>query len=151
MTRCGWLRLVGTLCVGLLTFGRLRAQESAGVPILVEQRAQDLKRLTIEELADLSVTTAAKRVERMSDVAAAISVIRGDDIRRAGATSLAEALRLADAVHVAQVYGPGWAISSRGFNIATANKLLVLIDGRTVYSPLFSGVFWDVQDVVLAD
>jgi iron complex outermembrane receptor protein len=151
MTRRGWLRLLGMLSVGLLAFGRLQAQESTGVPILVEQRAQDLKHLTIEELADLSVTTAAKRVERLSDVAAAISVIRGDDIRRAGATSLAEALRLADAVHVAQVYGPGWAISSRGFNIATANKLLVLIDGRTVYSPLFSGVFWDVQDVVLAD
>ena len=54
-------------------------------------------------------------------------------------------------IQLAQVYGPGWAISSRGFNIATANKLLVLIDGRTVYSPLFSGVFWDVQDLVLAD
>ena len=115
------------------------------------QVAQDLKRLTIEELADLTVTTAARRVERLSDVAAAITVIRGEDIRRAGATSLAEALRLADGLDVAQVYGPGWAISSRGFNIATANKLLVLMDGRTIYSPLFSGVFWDVQDVVLAD
>jgi iron complex outermembrane receptor protein len=112
---------------------------------------QELKQLSIEELAGVRVTSAAKRVERLSDVAAAISVIQGDDIRRSGVTSLPEAPRLIDAMHVAQVYGPGWAISARGFNISTTNKLLVLIDGRTVYSPLFSGVFWDVQDVVLAD
>src|SRR4029077_6978150 len=135
----------------LFTLNRLQAQENGSAPTLVGQVAQDLKRLTIEELADINVTSAAKRVERLSDVAAAISVIRGEDIRRSGATSLAEALRLADAVDVAQVYGPGWAISKRGFNIATANKMLVLIDGRTVYSPLFSGVFWDVEDLVLAD
>ncbi|MES1255917.1 MAG: TonB-dependent receptor plug domain-containing protein [Acidobacteriota bacterium] len=115
------------------------------------QSAQQLKRLSIEELSDLTVTTAARRMERLSDVAAAVSVIRGDEIRRSGATTLAEAIRLADAVDAAQVYGPGWAISARGFNIATANKLLVRVDGRTVYSPLFSGVFWDVQDLVLAD
>lgn len=151
MTGRGWLRLLGTLCVGLSTLCRLQAQEAGVAPSAPGQSAQDLKRLTIEELADLAVTTATKRVERLSEVAAAITVIRGDDIRRSGATSLADALRLADVLHVAQVYGPGWAISSRGFNIATANKLLVLIDGRTVYSPLFSGVFWDVQDVVLAD
>jgi iron complex outermembrane receptor protein len=112
---------------------------------------QQLKQLSIEELAGVRVTSAAKRVERLSDVAAAITVIQGDDIRRAGVTSLPEALRLIDAMHVAAVYGPGYAITSRGFNISTTNKMLVLIDGRTVYSPLFSGVFWDVQDIVLAD
>jgi iron complex outermembrane recepter protein len=115
------------------------------------QTAPNLKRLSLEELANLEVTTASRRFERIGDAAGAVSVLRSEDIRRAGATSVADALRLADGVHVAQVYGPGWAISSRGFNISTANKLLVLIDGRTVYSPLFSGVFWDVQDVVLAD
>jgi iron complex outermembrane receptor protein len=125
-----------------------RAQAAAAS---ATENAQNLKRLSLEELSDLEVTTTSRRVERLGDAPAAVSVIRGEDIRRAGATSLAEALRLADAVHVAQVYGPGWAISARGFNISTANKLLVMIDGRTVYSPLFSGVFWDVQDVVLAD
>jgi iron complex outermembrane receptor protein len=116
-----------------------------------DQTAANLKRLSLEELANLEVTTASRRLERLGEAAAAVSVLRSEDIRRAGATSVADALRLADGVHVAQVYGPGWAISSRGFNISTANKLLVLIDGRTVYSPLFAGVFWDVQDVVLAD
>jgi len=125
------------------------AQQPLDPPAI--QNAQDLKRLTIEELADLTITTPARRAERLSETAAAVSVIRDDDIRRSGATTLAEALRLADAMHVARVYGPGWAISARGFNIATANKLLVLIDGRTVYSPLFSGVFWDKQDIALAD
>ena len=139
------------LAAGLLFAGVVRAQEPGPVTSAPAQSAQDLKQLTIEQLADLSVTSAARRVERLSDVAAAITVIRGEDIRRSGAASLAEALRLADGLHVAQVYGPGWAISARGFNISTANKLLVLLDGRTIYSPLFSGVFWDVQDVVLAD
>src|SRR5690242_4409182 len=120
------------------------AAQSSSQPVL--QNAQDLKRLSIEELADLVVTTPPPRSERLSDTPAAVSVIREEDIRRSGATTLAEALRLADAMHVARVYGPGWAISTRGFNIATANKMLVLIDGRTVYSPLFSGVFWDEQD-----
>jgi iron complex outermembrane recepter protein len=113
--------------------------------------AQDLKRLTIEELAELDVTSASRRLERLDQTAAAISVIRQEDIRRSGATTLAEALRLADGLHVSRTYGPGWAITARGFSIGTANKMLVMIDGRTVYSPLFSGVFWEVQDVVLAD
>ena len=125
------------------------AAQSPSEPVF--QNAQDLKRLSIEELADLVVTTPARRSERLSDAPAAVSVIREGDIRRSGAATLAEALRLADAMHVARVYGPGWAISTRGFNIATANKMLVLIDGRTVYSPLFSGVFWDKQDVSIDD
>ena len=133
----------------LIPGGALQAQDPDAPP--PQQVAQNLKQLTLEELADLTVTSAARRGERLSDVAAAVQVIRGEDIRRSGAVSLSEALRLADGVHVAQVYGPGWAISTRGFNISTANKLLVMIDGRTVYSPLFSGVFWDVQDVVLDD
>jgi iron complex outermembrane receptor protein len=118
---------------------------------LAASQAQDLKRLTIEELAEIDVTTASRRTERLAQIAAAVSVIRQEDIRRAGVTTLAAAMRLADSVDAAQVYGPGWAITTRGFDISTANKMLVLIDGRTVYSPLFSGVFWEVQDLVLAD
>ncbi|MGH2603337.1 MAG: TonB-dependent receptor plug domain-containing protein, partial [Dehalococcoidia bacterium] len=81
----------------------------------------------------------------------AVQVITQEEIRRSGASSLPEALRLAANLQVAQVDARQWAISARGFNSTTANKLLVLIDGRTVYTPLFSGVFWDVQDVPLAD
>lgn len=115
------------------------------------QLAQNLKKLSIEELTQLDITTASRRLEPLAQVAAAVSVIRGEDIRRSGATSLAEALRLADGLVVARADNGTWAISARGFNISTANKILVLIDGRTVYSPLFAGTFWSVQDVPLSD
>jgi iron complex outermembrane receptor protein len=115
------------------------------------QLAQNLKRLTIDELTQLDITTASRRLEALAQVASAVSVIRGEDIRRAGIANLAEALRLADGIEVARADNGTWAISARGFNISTANKLLVLIDGRTIYSPLFAGTFWSVQDVPLAN
>ncbi len=110
-----------------------------------------LKKLSVEELMNVVVTSVSRRAEPLSHAASAIQVITQDDIRRSGATSLPEALRLASNLQVAQVDSREWAISARGFNGTIANKLLVLIDGRTVYTPLFSGVFWDVQDVLLAD
>jgi iron complex outermembrane recepter protein len=110
-----------------------------------------LKALSVEELMNVVVTSVSRRAEPLSHAASAIQVVTQDDIRRSGATSLPEALRLASNLQVAQVDSREWAISARGFNGATANKLLVLIDGRTVYTPLFSGVFWDVQDVLLED
>src|SRR2546430_449574 len=113
--------------------------------------ADSLKKLSIEQLMSVEVTSVSKRPERLSQAASAIQVITQDDIRRSGAASLAEALRLAANLQVAQIDSRQWAISARGFNGTTANKLLVLIDGRTVYTPLFSGVFWDVQEVPLAD
>ena len=112
---------------------------------------EELKQLSIEELVDTDVTTASRRVERLADVAAAITVISGEDLRRMGVTTLPQALRLAGHLDVAQVSGPQYAISARGFSISTANKLLVLIDGRTVYSPVFAGVFWETQDVIIPD
>lgn len=112
---------------------------------------QDLKKLSIEELTQVQVTSVSRRTERVARTAAAVSVVRADEINRSGTTTLAEALRLADAVDVAQVNGNTWGISTRGFNISTANKLLVLIDGRSTYVPLFGGTFWDVQDALLAD
>src|SRR3989440_6192407 len=113
--------------------------------------ADSLKKLSIEQLMNVEVTSVSKRPERLTQVASAIQVITQDDIRRSGVTSLPEALRLATNLQVAQVDSRQWAISARGFNSTTANKLLVLIDGGTVYTPLYSGVFWDVQDVPLAD
>jgi iron complex outermembrane receptor protein len=113
--------------------------------------ADALKNLSIEQLMSVEVTSVSKRPESLAHAASAIQVITGEEIRRSGASSLPEALRLATNLQVAQVDARQWAISARGFNGTTANKLLVLIDGRTVYTPLFSGVFWDVQDVLLAD
>src|SRR6059058_4732675 len=100
---------------------------------------------------NVEVTSVSKRPERLTQVASAIQVITQDDIRRSGASSLPEILRLATNLQVAQVDSRQWAIGARGFNSTTANKLLVLIDGRTVYTPLFSGVFWDVQEIPLAN
>jgi iron complex outermembrane receptor protein len=112
---------------------------------------RNLKELSVEDLMNIEVTSVSRRPERLLDVASAIQVITRDDIVRAGATSLPEALRLASNLQVAQIDSRQWAITARGFNSSAANKLLVLIDGRTVYTPLFSGVFWDVQDTPLAD
>ena len=100
---------------------------------------------------DSAVTSVGKKVQRASETAAAIFVITPDDIRRSGVTSIADALRLAPGLQVARVSSNRWAISARGFNGAFSNKLLVLIDGREVYSPSFGGVYWDVQDTPLED
>ncbi len=124
-------------------------------PALSAQEAyrnpQALKRLSLEELVDLEITSASRRPERASQAATAIDVVTGEEMRRAGVTNIPDALRLAAGLHVAQVSGNTWAISSRGFNIAIANKMQVLMDGRNLYTPLFSGVFWDVQQTFLPD
>jgi len=112
---------------------------------------QALKHLTLDQLMNIEVMSVSRRPERLFETPSAIQVITQDDIRASGVTSLPEALRLASNLQVAQVDSRQWAISARGFNSTTANKLLVLIDGRTVYTPLFSGVFWDAQDVLLSD
>jgi len=122
-------------------------QEESGPPV----DPSALKRLSVEELMEIDVTSVSKRSEPLSSAAAAITVVTGEDIRRAGVTSLPEALRLATGLEVARADGHTWAITARGFNTTAANKLQVLIDGRTIYTPLFSGVFWDVQDTLLAD
>ena len=112
---------------------------------------QQLKDLSIEELSNIEITSVSKRDEKLSDAPTSVFVITSEDIRRSGATSLPEALRLAPNLQVARVSANEYAISARGFNGTAANKLLVLIDGRSVYSPLFSGVFWDVQNVMIED
>jgi iron complex outermembrane recepter protein len=113
--------------------------------------ARDLSGLSLEQLGSIVVTSVSRRRERLSDVSSSIYVISAQDIHRAGATTLGEALRLAPNLNVAQADTAQYAISARGFNNVLANKMLVLIDGRTVYSPLFSGVFWESQDVMLED
>ena len=137
----GWRRIAAGVAL-LLCAAHAQAQS---------QPRGDLADLSLEELSNLAVTSVSGRAEKLSGAAASIFVITGDDIRRAGATSLPEALRLAPNLQVARVDSARYAISARGFNGTVANKLLVLIDGRTVYTPLFSGVFWDAQDVMLED
>ncbi len=107
--------------------------------------------LDLHEVLDLEITSVSKKPQTISRAAAAVYVITGDDIRRMGAQNIADALRMAPGVQVGQVGANSWAVSARGMNGRFSNKLLVLVDGRTVYSPLFSGVFWDVQDTLIAD
>jgi iron complex outermembrane receptor protein len=122
-----------------------------GSAVAADRDVNDLADLTLEELSALTITSVSGRAERLSDAASSVFVITSEDIRRSGATSLPEALRLAPNLQVARGNANGWAISARGFNSGSADKLLVLVDGRSVYSPLYSGVFWDVQDLVLQD
>lgn len=133
----------------------LLAGLALAVPAAAQQdRGGEFADLSIEELANIQVTSVSKRPERLQDAPASVFVITADDIRRAGAATLPEALRLAPNLHVAQVSNTGYSISARGLNGSSnsaPNKLLVLIDGRSVYTPLFSGVFWDAQDVLIED
>ncbi|HWF20292.1 MAG TPA: TonB-dependent receptor, partial [Verrucomicrobiae bacterium] len=116
-----------------------------------DEGASAYKKLSLEQLMNLDVTSVSRAPEPFAQAPAAIEVITSDEIRRSGATSIPEALRLADNLEVAQINSHDWAISARGFNSGLGNKLLVMIDGRTVYSPLYSGVFWNVQDYLLED
>jgi iron complex outermembrane receptor protein len=111
----------------------------------------DLTQVSIENLMNMEVTSVSKKDQKMSQVAAAIFVITREDIRRSGATNIPDLLRMVPGLDVAQISASTWAISARGFNSEFANKLLVLLDGRAVYTPLFGGVYWDTQDVPLED
>jgi iron complex outermembrane receptor protein len=126
------------------------AAAALALPAAAQQKS-GLADLSLEELAELEVTSVSRRAERLIDAPASIYVITSDDIRRSGVTSLPEALRLAPNLQVARIDASQYAISARGFNNAVGNKLLVVVDGRTIYTPLFSGVFWDQQDVMLED
>ena len=108
-----------------------------------------LKALSLEELSEIDVTSAGKKEEKLSNVAAALYVITQDEIRRAGVRSIPEALRLATGLEVAMFNNGSWPVSARGFDITSANKIQVFLDGRSLYSPLFGGVFWDMQNTVI--
>ena len=113
--------------------------------------SSDLVALSLEELMNLEVTLVSRGSQTVSEVAAAVTVITADDLRRSGVHSLPEALRLAPGLQVSIVDANKWNVTARGFSGLFANKLLVLIDGRSVYTPLFSGVFWESQDVLFED
>jgi len=143
--------LTGVRGWSALVLNALLAAAAATALAAEPQQVADLADLSIEELGNIQVTSVSKHAERLADAPASIFVITAEDIRRSGATRLAEALRLAPNLEVARASASSYAISARGFNNTIDNKLLVLIDGRTVYTPLFSGVFWDAQDVMLED
>lgn len=116
-----------------------------------EGSPRELTEMSLEELADMEVTTVLKKPVKLSQVPAAVYVITGEEIRRSGVTSIAEALRLAPGVQVARIDSNKWGIGVRGFTSRLSRSLLVLVDGRSVYTPLFAGVYWEVQDVLLED
>jgi iron complex outermembrane receptor protein len=142
----GRRRCVSSSCVAL-AFAALLA-----LPAPARAAAgEDFTSLSLEELMNVEVTTASKRPETLRHTAAAAFVITQEDIRRSGVTSIPELLRMVPGIEVARVNSGTYAISARGFNGVYANKLLVLMDGRSVYTPLFSGVQWDLQDTLLED
>ena len=130
---------------GVLLFAALT------VPAVAQNPARDLGAASLEDLLNIEVTSVSKKEEKLFQTAAAVYVITQEEIRRSGLTSIPELLRLAPGVQVARIDGTKWAISARGFNGQLTTKLLVLIDGRSVYSPETSGVYWEVQDLLLED
>ena len=133
---------ISAVCISAICGNVVKAEADPGL---------DSFELRLQELLDVEVTSVSKQPQSLSKAPAAIYVISSDDIRRSGATSIPQALRDVPGLHVAQLDSQKWAIGSRGFNGRYNNKLLVMMDGRTLYSPEFSGVYWEVQDTVMAD
>ena len=140
------LHLIEKIVVPLLVLTSLAAGQQGG-----PDQVLSLKGLSLEELGNIEVTTVSKSPVTVARTPAAIYVITQDDIRRSGARILPEALRLAPGVEVARIDGVKWAIGIRGFESRLSRNVLVLIDGRSVYSPLFHGVYWEVQDTLMDD
>jgi len=138
---CVQKRLAAFLCLTIIV----------AAPAYSTAQTHDYTDLSLEDLMDIEITSVSKRSQKISEAAAAVFVITNKDIQRSGAASIPEILRMAPGIHVARIDANKWAVTSRGFNGRFANKLLVLIDGRSVYTPLFSGVFWDVQDTLIDD
>ena len=120
-------------------------------PALAQTRPQNLASASLEDLMNIEITSASRKEERAADVAAAVYVITQADIQRSGMTALPDLLRLVPGVDVAQINSNNWAVSVRGFNSLYANKLLVLVDGRSLYNRIFSGVLWNTEDLMLDD
>ena len=133
--------------------GELCAQSSQSTAPSAAQSAgpRDLSQVSLEDLMNIEVTSVSKKEQKLSQAAAAIFVITQEDIRRSGATNIPDLLRMVPGLDVSQINANTWAVSARGFNRQFTDKLLVLIDGRAVYTPLLGGVNWDTQDVPLED
>lgn len=139
-----WRRLLACLLAGLLVPPTLLANHADPLP-------EDLTDMSLEALMNIEITSVQKRPQKKSEAAAAVFVIKQEDLRRWGVTSIPDALRRVPGLQVARIDANKWAITARGFNSRFANKLLVLIDGRSVYTPLFTGVYWEANEVMLED
>ena len=140
--------LIGAFFLSFLLAQPCFAGSSSSDPL-----PEDLTEVGLEQLLsfDIEVTSPAKKKQKLSEVASAIYILTSEDIRRSGVNHVADALRLVPGVNVARVTANQWAISLRGFNQAFANKLLVLVDGRSIFTPLFNGVYWELNEIVLED
>ena len=142
---CHFITTVVVWLISFLISNSITAQDEKVIP------PGELKKMSFEELMNIKVTSVSKRPERLLETASAIQVITGDAINGYGATTIPDALYLAGNLQVAQRGTNSWGISARGFNTELANKMLVLFDGRAIYTPLYSGVFWDRHDYILED
>lgn len=142
--RVGTLLAAAFLCHSVATLAATR-----GPGEMFAELDIDITQLSIEDLLNLKITSVSRKPEAVSRAPAAVYVLTAEDIRRSGATSIPEVLRLVPGLQVARIDANKWAVSSRGFNSRTANKLLVLVDGRNIYDFLFTGVLWETKDVML--
>lgn len=146
----GWVRRAMLVAAGVAVVTSA-LQAGAPSPAVSPAAVAQLQRLSLEELLAMEVTSVSRHPQPSSAAASAVSIPTSDDIRRSSATTLADALRYSTGLHVARIDGHTWGVAARGFNLAASNKLLVMLDGRSLYTPLFSGVLWDVQDTEFAD
>src|SRR6204780_613227 len=143
-------RFSGSFSRWILTLAcSLGSARALADPVPQIETSGDLYQISLESLMNMEVTSVSKREQKTSQAAAAVFVISRDDIRRSGALNIPDLLRMVPGLDVAQIDAGKWAISARGFNGQYSNKLLVLVDGRTVYTPIFAGVFWDSQNIPL--
>src|SRR6266550_6463038 len=151
--RCAVGRIGGRtrVNVALLIAAMLLCSPDAAKATDSDQNAPRLTELSLEQLGDIEVTTVSKRPEEVWRTAVAIHVITHEDIRRSGATSIPEVLRLAPGIEVARIDSDHWSIGVRGFGDQFSKSLLVLIDGRSIYTPLFAGMYWPAHDTLLDD
>src|SRR5260221_1903125 len=134
-------RIRGRIVMGLLLVPFCIAAQGQNV-------ARDLTEASLEDLMNIEVTTVSKKLQKLAQAPAAVYVITHEDIRRSGATHIPDLLRMVPCVQVGQIQGGAWAVSVRGFNSQYSNKGLVLVDGRSVYSPNVSGGFWELRDTM---
>jgi iron complex outermembrane receptor protein len=137
--------------LAVVALGQWMAAAGLAQATTTQERPRDLTELSLTELANLEVISVAKRPEQRSRTPAAVTVITQQEIRRSGATSLAELLRLGPGVHAVKINSSQWAVGIRGFTSRLARSQLALVDGRSVYTPLFAGTYWEVQDTLLQD
>src|SRR5437870_8648214 len=143
--------VTGAILVALLLLSGLAPVSWGDATETSETTEGRLTQVSLEQLGQIEVTTASKRPVKVSRTPAAIYVVTQEDIRRSGATSIPEALRLVPGVEVARIDSNTWSLGMRGFGSSLSRSVLVLIDGRSVYTPLFAGVYWQVQDTLLED